>query len=126
MKILFIALFGFLFCQPTNAQKKVQSLPTGTYETYFYGFDYNLNKWLRGDIILLKGNKYRLSEENTIGEYQFDAQKQRVYFLSGPLKNVFATTAISSKLPAIVLPKKENKAKKIELAVSDVWAYYKK
>lgn len=126
MKILFLALSAFLFFQPINAQKKVESLPTGTYETYFYGFDYNLNKWLRGDIILLKGNNYRLSEENEIGKYQFDAGKQRVYFLSGPLKNVFATTTLSSKLPAIVLPKKENKAQKVELAVSDIWAYYKK
>lgn len=127
MKYLTLALLSFLLFHTTYAQKqKVANLPTGTYQTYFYGWDYQLNKWLRGDIILLTSTTYKLSDEKEIGRYRFDANQQRVYFLSGPLKNVFAKTALSSNKPAIVLPKKENKAQKTELAVSDVWAYLKK
>ena len=126
MKFLFTSVLFFCFISFSSAQKKVSHLPIGTYQTYFYGYNYSLNKWLRGDIILLSEGTYKMSNEKEAGNYKFDKENQRVYFLSGPLKNVFAKTAISSNQPAIVLPKKENKAQKIELAVSDIWAYYKK
>lgn len=115
----------FVVISLSSQAQKVTKLPVGTYQTYFYGWDYQLNKWLRGDIILLSATTYKLSDEKEVGKFNFDAARQRVYFLSGPLKNVFAKTAVSSKKPAIVLPKKENKEQKIELAVSDVWGYLK-
>ena len=125
MKAPLLILFSLFFYFTTTAQK-VSNLPVGTYQNYFYGWDYQLNKWLRGDIVLLSANTYKLSDEKEVGQYKFDVANQRVHFSSGPLKNVFAKTSTSSNKPAIVLPKKENKAQKIELAVSDVWAYFKK
>ncbi len=126
MKFLFTTFLVFSFINFSIAQTKVSKLPEGTYQTYFYGYNYSLNKWLRGDIILLPGNTYKMSNEKVTGKYRFDEAKQRLYFLSGPLKNVYATTRISSHQPAIVLPRKENKEQNIDLAVSDIWAYYKK
>jgi hypothetical protein len=124
MKLLFTLLI-FLCSLGSFAQNKVSKLPTGTYQTYFYGFNYSLNKWLRGDIILLSSDTYKMSAEKAIGRYKFAPGERRVYFFSGPLRNVYAKIALSSHQPAIVLPKKENIAQNIKLAVSDVWAYYK-
>jgi len=67
-----------------------------------------------------------MSNEKETGKYKFDLEKQRVYFLSGPLKNVYAKTALSSHQPAIVLPRKENTELHNKLAISDIWSYFKK
>lgn len=119
--VFFIVSFLFIF-SVSFSQSQVKDLPKGTYETYFYGFG-GLTKWLRGDLILLSGTTYKLSDEKEVGNFRFDPVKQRVYFLSGPLKNVFAKTTTSSKKPAIILPIKENE--RFKLAVSDIYAYYK-
>ena len=85
MKIAILSLIFFLAFQGITAQK-VSNLPVGTYQTYFYGFNYTSNKWLRGDIVLLSESDYKMSKEKETGKYKFDPEQQRVYFLSGPLK----------------------------------------
>jgi len=104
----------------TNAQTgKVSSLPPGVYEVTKAGK-------LANDIILIDDSHYKLRNEDTVSEYKFSATAQRVLFISGALKGVFAKTVVSGDAPAIVLPKKENEALGHHLAETDVWAKYKR
>jgi hypothetical protein len=99
----------------------VNSLPSGKYETFTKN---NLDKWERGDIIIIDESRYRISSNEEIGEYRFSATAQRVFFTSGPLKTVFAKTLLKNNTPAIVLPINENGHTGLKLA-SEVWCYYK-
>ena len=90
-------------CQAQKQQ--VSSLPAGKYETVVKSTQI---KWDRGDIILLDDNKYRVSTSNEVGEYRFSVAAQRIFFTSGPLKNLFARASTSNDAPSIVLPAAEN------------------
>jgi hypothetical protein len=112
-----ILLFGIT----ANAQSQVQSLPTGKYETVLKK---NAGKWERGDILLLEGNKYKLSTSNETGDYRFSGAAQRIFFTSGPLKSLFAKTSMDNNSPVIVLPVEENDPVGFKLS-AEVWCYYK-
>jgi hypothetical protein len=106
-------------CRAQNGQ--VNTLPLGTYETVIRG---NQNKWDRGDIILIDENRYRISSSNETGEYRFSATAQRIFFTSGPLKNIFAKTSMNNNTPAIVLPVAENQQQGMRLP-ADVWGLFR-
>jgi hypothetical protein len=110
-------ILSILCCKAQNSQ--VSSLPSGKYETIEKS---NQNKWERGDIILIDQNKYRISTSDEIGEYKFSITAQRIFFISGPLKSLYARTSLNNDTPAIVLPVSENQGLKIS---SDVWGYYR-
>jgi len=120
MKV-FLLSFVLLFAFTVSAQTQVQTLPTGKYETIIKTSD---SKWERGDIILLDGNKYKLSTDNETGQYRFSSAAQRIFFTSGPLKSLFAKTSLNNNSPVIVLPVAENDQIGFKL-VAEVWCYYK-
>jgi hypothetical protein len=120
MKVFLLSIVIF-FALTVHAQNQLQSLPTGKYETVTKN---NRNKWERGDIILLEGNKYKLSTSNETGEYRFSSAAQRLFFTSGPLKSLFAKTSLDNNSPVIVLPVEENDQVGFKLS-AEVWCYYK-
>jgi hypothetical protein len=120
MKVFLLSIILF-FALNVRAQNQVQSLPTGKYETVIKN---NESKWERGDIILLDGNKYRLSTTDETGEYRFSSVAQRLFFTSGPLKSLFAKTSLDNNSPVIVLPVAENDQIGFKLS-AEVWCYYK-
>jgi hypothetical protein len=106
MKLVLLSLcclFSVLFCSGQNGQ--VNNLPAGKYETVVKSSQI---KWERGDIILLDENKYKISTSNEVGEYRFSVAAQRIFFTSGPLKNMFAKASASNNTPSIILPAAEN------------------
>lgn len=104
-----------------HAQKEVQSLPTGKYETVLKN---KQSKWERGDILLIDANRYKLSSGEETGEYKFSSAAQRIFFISGPLKSLFAKTSVINDDPVIVVPVTENEQIGFKLA-SEIWCYYK-
>jgi hypothetical protein len=120
MKVFLLSIILF-FALNVNAQSQVQSLPTGRYETVIKTSE---SKWERGDIILLDGNKYKLSTSEETGEYRFSSAAQRLFFTSGPLKSLFAKTSLDNNSPVIVLPVAENDQIGFKLS-AEVWCYYK-
>ena len=122
MKVYLLStLLLLVLATSIHAQNQVQTLPTGKYETVLKNKD---SKWERGDIILLDGNKYKLSSNDETGEYRFSTAAQRIFFTSGPLKNVFAKTSMNNDAPVIVLPVEENDAAAFKMT-TDVWCYYR-
>jgi hypothetical protein len=117
--LLFVSMVAIHACRAQNGQ--VNTLPRGTYETVIRG---NQNKWDRGDIILIDETRYRISSSNETGEYRFSATAQRVFFTSGPLKNLFAKTSMNNNTPAIVLPVAENQQQGMRLP-ADVWGLFR-
>lgn len=120
MKVFLLSAILFLSLH-LKAQKQVQWLPAGKYETIINN---NKSKWEQGDIILMDENKYKLSTGNETGAYRFSTVAQRVFFISGPLKNMYAKTSLRNNWPAIVLPVAENEQNDLKLS-SEVWCYYK-
>jgi hypothetical protein len=120
MKVFLLSIILF-FSYTLYAQNQVQSLPTGKYETVI---KINESKWEKGDIILLDGNKYRLSTSDETGDYRFSSAAQRIFFTSGPLKSLFAKTTLNNNFPVIVLPVAENDQVGFKLS-AEVWCYYK-
>ena len=120
MKVFLLSLTVLLVLH-VNAQSQVQSLPTGKYETVMKT---NENKWERGDIILLGGNKYKLSTSDETGDYRFSSAAQRIFFTSGPLKSLYAKTSVTNDTPAIILPVPENEQIGFKLS-AEVWCYYR-
>ena len=120
MKV-FILSSILLLAISTHAQSQVQSLPTGKYETVVKT---NERKWDRGDIILLDGNKYKLSSNDEVGEYRFSSAAQRIFFTSGPLKSLFAKTSMNNNDPVIVVPVEENEPAAFKVT-AEVWCYYR-
>jgi hypothetical protein len=120
----FFLLFSLLLSTLlTHAQSgKVDNLPAGVYEVQ----KAKASSALSNDIVILNDNQYRLRNESEVNEYKFSATAQRVLFISGPLKGIFAKTVINAGAPAILLPKKENEALGYRLAEADVWAFYKR
>ena len=120
MKVFLLSLTVLLVLH-VNAQSQVQSLPTGKYETVMKT---NENKWERGDIILLGGNKYKLSTSDETGDYRFSSAAQRIFFTSGPLKSLYAKTSVTNDTPAIILPVPENEQVGFKLS-AEVWCFYR-
>lgn len=99
-----------------------ETMPSGVYETYFFGFNYTLEKWLGGDIEIHPGGRYVFQDE--AGRYTLDGETDRVIWQDGPLEGTYARYQLDGDgKPAIVLPREENEAADRELAVSDIWAY---
>ena len=121
MKVFLLSIISF-FSLAVNAQNSVQSLPTGKYETVIKNMN---SKWERGDIILLDGNKYKLSTGDETGDYRFSSAAQRIFFTSGPLKSLFAKTSVTNNSPAIVLPVAENEQIGFKFA-AEIWCFYKR
>jgi hypothetical protein len=118
MKITLLLSF-FLASLALHAQA-LNSLPPGRYETLV-----KQSKWVQGDIFLLDANHYKISTNEEVGEYKFSATAQRIFFVSGPLKTVFAKTLSNSDKPTIILPFAENEQQGLKLATDDVVAYFK-
>lgn len=120
MKFLLLFLFFAASVSLQAQQGQVTHLPPGTYQVQ------NNNTAFKGNIILTDDSHYKLSTENTVGEYKFSATAQRVLFLSGPLKGAFARTVSNGADPVIVLPRKENEAIGFKLVQTDLQAFYKR
>src|SRR5438045_1098816 len=106
MKHLILSLSCMFLMTLCNAQNnQVNNLPQGKYETVVKN---SQNKWERGDIILMDDNKYKVSTSDEVGEYRFSVASQRIFFTSGPLKNLFAKALSRDDKPGIVLPAAEN------------------
>jgi hypothetical protein len=120
----FFLLFSFFIASTfSNAQSgKVADLPIGVYEVQ----KAKGNAPFSGDIVLLNDSQYKLRNGSEVYEYKFSATAQRVLFISGPLKGVYAKTVLNAGAPAIVLPKKENEELGYRFAEADVWAFYKR
>ncbi|MCU7551706.1 hypothetical protein OCK74_21475 [Chitinophagaceae bacterium LB-8] len=113
-----------LFYTAGHAQNgKVNSLPPGRYETVLKQAP---KKWTQGDIIILDDQRYKVSTSNDIGEYRFSATAQRIFFLSGPLKTVYAKTLTTGNQPSIILPLSENSRQGVDMVGTDVLAVLKK
>ena len=104
-------------CKAQNSQ--VNNLPQGKYETVIKN---SHNKWEKGDIILMVDNKYKVSTSDEVGEYRFSVAAQRIFFTSGPLKNLFAKATSNNDKPGIVLPVAENSQAGL---ISEVVCYFK-
>ncbi|MBO9682489.1 MAG: hypothetical protein J7502_07475 [Flavisolibacter sp.] len=121
MKVFLLSIVLFFTCT-ASAQNGVQTLPTGKYETVTKTTE---SKWEKGDIILLDGNKYKLSTTSEEGDYRFSHTAQRIFFTSGPLKGLFAKTSLNKNSPVIVLPVAENDQIGFKLS-AEVWCYYRR
>lgn len=115
-------LFFFLIISTAVLAQNGSNLPAGRYETIL---KQSQNKWHQGDIILVDGNHYKITSNDEIGEYKFSATAQRIIFVSGPLKTVFAKTVLNTDKPTIILPAAENEQQGLKLATADVIAYLK-
>jgi len=122
MKLTLLFSFSFLFVSAFSQNSSVTALPVGKYETYL---NQSQNKWTTGDIILLSPSQYKVSSNNEIGEYRFSASAQRVFFVSGPLKTVFAKTKLSSERPAILIPFLENEQQGLKIISTDIVGYHR-
>lgn len=124
MKSFLLFLCTFLFFFVTHAQNgKVNNLPPGRYETVL---KQTQKKWNYGDIIILDEQRYKTSLSDEIGEYKFSATAQRIFFLSGPLKAVYAKTMSTGNQPSIILPLSENSRQGNNLVGADIVAVLKK
>ena len=122
MKSFLLSCFLVVAFTAIKAQNAtVNTLPEGKYETVIKS---NQDKWEKGDIILLNDQQYKTSKGNETGIYKFSVTAQRVFFTTGPLKNLFAKTYMSNGKPAIVFPVSENEQVGIKLP-SEIWGYYK-
>ena len=119
MKLVLLLLF-FAVSSSVNAQNN--NLPAGRYETIL---KQSQSKWSQGDIILVDANHYKISSSEEVGEYKYSATAQRIIFISGPLKMVYAKTTVSANKPNIILPLAENEQQGVKLVTADVIAYFK-
>ena len=121
MKVFTLSFILILSVQFCGAQAQVNNLPPGKYETVIRN---NEDKWERGDLILLDDSKYKISSTNETGEYRFSMTAQRVFFTSGPLRNMFAKTSMNNSTPTIIFPVAENEQLGLKLP-SEIRGYYK-
>ncbi len=98
-----------------NAQEQVQRLPEGRYETRV-----NDRGWEKGDIVLIKDEKYMISSSKEVGEFRFSVTAQRIFFTSGPLKGIYAKTRSTNGSPSIFIPINENEQLGFKLAPDDI------
>jgi hypothetical protein len=119
MKLTLLSFF-FVIAVSVNAQSN--NLPAGRYETIL---KQSQSKWSQGDIILVDANHYKITSSEEPGEYKFSSTAQRIIFISGPLKTVYAKTAMNGEKPTIILPFAENEQQGVKLVTGDVIAYFK-
>lgn len=117
--LLSVGIFFSLLCAAQN--KEVSKLLPGKYETFNRE---KQSKWDRGDIMLIDENTYKISTNKEVGEYKFSVTAQRIFFISGPLKNVYAKTFLNNNAPVIILPVSENEQHGLKLS-TEIWCYYK-
>lgn len=122
MKLFLLLSFLFISSTLLAQSNGSNNLPAGRYETIL---KQSQNKWNQGDIILVDGVHYKITSSEEVGEYKFSATAQRIIFISGPLKTVFAKTILNTNTPTIVLPVAENEQQGLKLATTDVLAYLK-
>ena len=122
MKLVLLICLFFISSVVAAQNNNIINLPSGRYETKL---NQTQNKWAQGDIILVDQGHYKITSSDEIGEYKFSATAQRIIFISGPLKTVFAKAVLSKNKPMIILPAAENEQQGIKLATADVIAYYK-
>src|SRR5215213_3289073 len=116
-----LVLLFFFFIVTICAKSQSNNLPAGRYETIL---KHNELKWSHGDIILVDANHYKVTSSEEVGEYKFSATAQRIIFISGPLKTVYAKTAVYANKPSILLPLAENEQQGVKLLTADVVAYF--
>ena len=122
MKLILLLSLFFISSVVAAQNSNPNNLPSGRYETML---KQSQNKWDQGDIILVDGNHYKITSNDEIGEYKFSSTAQRIFFVSGPLKTVFAKTVLNTNKPTIILPAAENEPHGGNLATADVLAYLK-
>jgi hypothetical protein len=116
MKIFLLLAFYLATASETRAQDtSVQNLPPGKYETRVLNAT-----WDKGDIILLDGEKYKISSSQEVGEFRFSVTAQRIFFTSGPLKGIFAVARKQQNAPVILIPQQENESLGLKLAAADI------
>lgn len=120
MRLSLLAIFMVAAVTVSAQTERITSLPPGLYEV-----QHSTDTKLTGNIVLLDDGSYRVGSETTTGTYKFSATAQRVLFVTGPLKGIFARTVINSGAPSIILPLKENEELGFKLA-QDILALYKK
>jgi hypothetical protein len=120
MKLLLLTLLvSAAFSQSSAQSAQVDQLPLGKYESRFRP---NQQKWQEGDIILSNAGKYSLTGGEEGGEYRFSKAAQRVFFTSGRLKGMFATTTMVNNRAVIVFPITE--VQPVPIA-GEIWASHK-
>ena len=117
-----LTLLSLVFAVSISAQAQNNNLPTGRYETIL---KQNQSKWSEGDIILFDANHYKITSSEEVGEYKYSATAQRIIFISGPLKTVYAKTVVNATKPTIILPLAENEQQGVKLVTADVVAHLK-
>jgi hypothetical protein len=122
MKRILLLSFSLASLCGLSQSSSVTSLPMGKYETFL---KQSQNKWVTGDIILLSQNQYKVSSTNEVGEYRFSASAQRVFFVTGPLKAVFAKTGLTEDKPSILLPFLENEQQGLKMISADIVGYHR-
>jgi hypothetical protein len=111
-----------LFAVSSSVKAQNNILPAGRYETIL---KQSQSKWSEGDIILVDASHYKITSSEDVGEYKYSATAQRIIFISGPLKTVYAKTTINANKPTIILPLAENEQQGVKLVTADVVAYFK-
>ena len=119
MRLFLLFLFSTFVTFTALAQ--ASDLPVGKYQAFF---KQSQDKWSKGDIILIDNSHYKISSDKEVGEYRFSATAQRIFFINGPLKSVYAKTQVGPNETAIIIPLTENKQPDLKLS-ADVWAYLK-
>lgn len=114
--LLFVVLF---ICIGAGAQQQVQSLPAGKYETRLNN---SKARWTRGDLALQGNGQYTFGDSKEAGDYKFSVAAQRIFFTSGPLKGMYATTTMQGQTPVIIFPR--NDAQPISIT-EDVYAFFR-
>lgn len=115
MKILLLISLYLLPVLHSTGQETVKKLPPGKYDTRVVN-----QQWEKGDIVLLDEGQYRISSAGEVGEYRFSVTAQRVFFTSGPLKGIYATTQLTNNTPEIYIPLTENRQLGFKLAPADI------
>ena|SRR5688500_4532117 len=120
MRLSLLAMFMVATVTVSAQTERITSLPAGLYEV-----QNSTDTKLSGNIVLMDDGTYRVGSESTTGTFKFSATAQRVLFVTGPLKGIFARTVINAGAPSIILPLKENEELGFKLA-QDILALYKK
>ncbi len=119
--ILFSVVLTFFIFPCFAQQRPLINLPLGSYELISKSEE---NKWDQGNIIIVDQTKYKTSLKEEVGEYRFSVTAQRLFFLNGPLKHLYAKTSLTTEGPAIILPITENEHSGLKMT-SDFYYYYK-
>lgn len=123
MKLFLLSFILLSTVQITKAQdSQVNALPQGRYETVIKS---SVNKWEKGDIILLDENNYKISSDSDMGQYRFSITAQRIFFTSGPLKGIYAKVIRNNNAPVIIIPLVENQQIGMKPATADIMGYHK-